>query len=63
MRVRKLFKKIAAVSLAVLVAVTAIPYSSPVKADNYPEYISFPVRILDFPRDDMLMEFFSGWRN
>lgn len=58
MRVRKLFKKIAAVSLAVLVAVTAIPYSSPVKADNYPEYISFPVRILDFPRDDMLMEFF-----
>lgn len=60
MGVRKFFKKMAAVSLTVLVAVTAIPYSSPVKADDYPDDIRFPVRILDYPIDDMLMEYYYG---
>lgn len=61
MRLTKFFKRMVAVSLAVVVAVTAIPYSSSVKAasDEYPEEIYFPIQVLDFPRDDLLFEWCS----
>lgn len=63
MKLTKFFKRMAFASLAVAVAVTAIPYSSSVKAesDAYPEEVYFPIQVLDFRRDDMLFEWNNSW--
>lgn len=57
MKIGKFIKKIILTSLAALMAVTAIPYHSSVKAaDDYPPEIQFPIRVLDFSQDSLLFE-------
>lgn len=62
MKVKKFFKKMICASLAVLVAVTAVPDYSYVEAasDDYPDEINFPIQILDFRNDGLLFEW---WNN
>ncbi|MDD6071665.1 MAG: fibro-slime domain-containing protein [Clostridiales bacterium] len=61
MRMKRFMKHIVSASLAVLVAVTAIPFPSAVQAatDEFPPEIYFPIQVLDFRRDDLLFE----WNN
>lgn len=61
MKVGKFIKKMIFTSLAVLVAVTAIPYHSSVKADSddYPDEIYFPIEVLDFRQDNLLFEWLA----
>ena len=63
MRLTKFFKRMVAVSLAVVVAVTAIPYPFSVKAasDDYPDEIYFPVQVLDFRKDELFFEWNTTW--
>lgn len=63
MGMKKFMKRIVSASLAVLVAVTAIPFPSAVQAasDDFPEEIYFPIEVLDFRRDDLLFEWADAY--
>lgn len=61
MKAGKLIKKMIYVSFAVLVAVTMIPGQLSVKAagsgtDSYPDEVYFPIKVIDFPQDNLLFE-------
>lgn len=59
MRMKRFMKRIVSTSLAVLVAVTAIPFPSAVQAtsDDFPDEVYFPIQVLDFRKDELLFEY------
>lgn len=57
MRLRKCFKRIAALSFAAAMLAVGLPQNSVVRADDdYPDEILFPISVLDFRADNLLFE-------
>lgn len=61
MKLKKCMKRISAVLLAVSIVVSGLPNQPKVNAEEFPDEILFPIKILDFRADNLFFEYAPSW--